>query len=109
MRPTTFQLPLRTRQILLTGATGVLGGHLLKETLEKTDSVIHCLVRGDNAAHARTRLLRSLSTYDPEGRLSDAFRERARIHTGDVTQPRLGLAPRDYEELAVELALVTPE
>ncbi len=46
-------------RILLTGATGFLGGYLLKELLRQTDAQVSCLVRADNEDAARARLPKS--------------------------------------------------
>lgn len=86
--------------ILLTGATGVLGAHLLKELLETTRSTIHCLVRAEHPGHAAQRLLSILRAYDPEGRLLEAFRARVRPVVGEVSQPLLGLDPVAYAAFA---------
>ena len=42
--------------VLLTGATGFLGGYLLKELVERTEMPIYCLTRSDGtlgAAHGQ--------------------------------------------------------
>jgi FlaA1/EpsC-like NDP-sugar epimerase len=41
------------RQVFLTGATGFLGAHLLRELLDRTDARIHALVRGRDLALQR--------------------------------------------------------
>ena len=39
--------------VLLTGATGFLGGYLLKELVERTEMPIYCLTRSDGTFGAR--------------------------------------------------------
>ena len=82
-----------TQQVLLTGATGYLGAHLLKALLTDTDAKVLCLVRdsGSGAAPGQ-RVRRSLERY----RLWDnAFSNRIRTVAGDLSRPGLGLtAPR---------------
>ncbi|RKS77900.1 male sterility protein [Motilibacter peucedani] len=46
---------------LLTGTTGLVGGAVALELLERTDDELYCLVRGADATSARQRLLASLS------------------------------------------------
>lgn len=72
------------RSVLLTGATGLLGSHLLEALLKHTDAEVVCLVRGEGETQARHRLLRVLEGYEiPLG-------APARVHViaGDL---RLGL------------------
>ena len=52
------------RNIFLTGATGVLGGYLLKTLLLSTDSKIYCLVRAKDTQHAFNRLKSILFVYE---------------------------------------------
>ena len=46
--------------VLLTGATGFLGGYLLKELVERTEMPIYCLTRSDGTFGARARLMDNL-------------------------------------------------
>ncbi|MFN4877800.1 MAG: amino acid adenylation domain-containing protein, partial [Aphanizomenon sp.] len=57
------QFTNQLQHILLTGATGFLGVHLLHELLEKTSANIHCLVRAENVSEARNKLKNKLSFY----------------------------------------------
>jgi len=47
----------RRRRVLLTGATGFVGVHLLERLLEEPDCFVVCTVRAADAARARLRLL----------------------------------------------------
>lgn len=85
------------RHVLLTGASGFLGAHLLRELLDRTDAVIHALVRGRDAAHAHDRLVEAQRRYGIHRPLPE---HRVRAVPGDLTEPRLGLREDDWEELA---------
>ena len=88
-------------RILLTGATGFLGRHILAALLDG-DAEVECLVRANGDAEARARLDRCLDEVDGfTGR-------RARLHviTGDLTQPRLGLTDATFAALADRTALL---
>ena len=70
--------------VLLTGATGYLGIHILRELIESDAENIYCLVRGKSQEAAEGRLRTLLFYY-----FSDAFKEqfgkRLHIVLGDVT------------------------
>ncbi len=85
--------------ILLTGATGVLGSHLLKELLASTDSDVFCVVRAETIEIARQRLHGFLRVYDPQDKLFPEFLARVTPVLGDVTHPTLGLDASTYAEL----------
>ena len=71
--------------VLLTGATGYLGIHVLHELIERDDvPVIWCLVRGENDEKAEHRL-KSLMFYYFNKNYSPLFGKRLRIVNGDVT------------------------
>ena len=80
----------RAGRVLLTGATGFLGAHLLGTLLEETDAEVLCLVRDRGSdGESQRRVRRSLERY----RLwDDTFDGRVHTVTGDLSQPSLGLA-----------------
>ena len=72
--------------VLLTGATGFLGIHILQELIERDDvPVIWCLVRGEDDEKAERRL-KSLMFYYFNKNYNQLFGNRLRIINGDVTQ-----------------------
>jgi amino acid adenylation domain-containing protein/thioester reductase-like protein len=85
------------RRVLLTGATGFLGVHLLDELLERTEAAVTCLVRGEDDSHARQRLAERWAWYFGER----AFpADRVEVVAGDVGAPALGLRPHRWQALA---------
>lgn len=82
--------------MLLTGATGSLGGQLCAELLLSTTATVYCLVRAGDSAAAAARLRRRLDALDerPDTEL------RLIAVAGDLEQPDLGLSPRAYDALA---------
>ncbi|WP_080297095.1 amino acid adenylation domain-containing protein [Burkholderia pseudomallei] len=88
----------RPAHVLLTGATGFVGVHLLAQLLATTEAVIHCVVRARDAHDAERRVADKLRTY----RLGVSERDRARIrcHAGDIAHDRLGMASADYDALS---------
>jgi thioester reductase-like protein len=87
------------KTVFLTGATGVLGGRILKELLQSTSSRIYCLARGKGAAHCRERVLSFLRVYDDEDALESEFLCRVVVLDGDVTRERLGLTEECFAQL----------
>jgi thioester reductase-like protein len=79
-------------RILLTGATGFIGVHLVDALLRSTSAVIHCLVRAEHAEAGMARLETAMRGYGLETRELAA---RVVLETGDLAAPRCGLrAPR---------------
>ena len=88
------------REVLLTGATGFLGVHLLAELLASTEARVHCLVRARDAQAGHQRLVEALQSHG----LWDA-RHAARIVAlpGDLGAPHLGLTPALHAQMAEQL------
>lgn len=85
---------LRPGGILLTGATGYLGSHILKKLLEYGNEEIYCLIRGEEE-----RLIKVLNLYFQEG-FYEKYRERLHIMTGELAKERFALPKEQYEEMA---------
>ncbi|MGW1534660.1 thioester reductase domain-containing protein [Streptomyces aureus] len=93
--------PLPPRRILLTGATGFLGSHLLLDLLRHSDAHVYCLVRAESEEAATARLGEALKGH----RLpwSAEIRRRVTVLPGDIRRPRLGLSDEVWNGLAHEL------
>jgi amino acid adenylation domain-containing protein/thioester reductase-like protein len=87
--------------ILLTGATGFLGSHLLRALVSRTDARIHCLVRAVDEHQAMLRLHAAQARYQ----LGD-LPDRVVAVVGDLGQPLLGLPAEDFERYAETTDLV---
>jgi thioester reductase-like protein/FkbH-like protein len=81
--------------VLLTGATGFLGIHLIEALLARTHARIHCLVRARSTADAGDRIARRLASLSPGLDLS-----RIVPVVGDLSADELGLDRADYARLA---------
>jgi amino acid adenylation domain-containing protein/thioester reductase-like protein len=85
-----------TSRVLLTGATGFVGAHLLHDLLTQTAADVYCLVRASSARGALDRVARNLAEY----RLwQDGFAGRVHPVPGDLGRPRLGLDADVYQQL----------
>jgi thioester reductase-like protein len=92
--------PSSCQRVLLTGATGFLGRHVLRELLARDLEVI-CLIRAQGESEAQVRLEQTLRA----GRTDPRAWSRARAVGGDTTRPRLGLGAR-YDVLAASVDAV---
>ncbi len=72
--------------VLLTGATGYLGIHMLHELLQQEKGVIYCVLRGKRDLTPEKRL-RTLFFYYFNGIDEEVFDKRIRIIGGDLTDP----------------------
>ena len=83
----TFQRGARQQlgRVLLTGATGYLGMHVLRELIDSDASQIYCMVRGKNQEGAERRL-RTLLYYYFNDEFADLFGTRLHVIVGDVTR-----------------------
>ncbi len=70
--------------VLLTGATGYLGIHILRELIDSDAENIYCLVRGKNLEAAEGRLRAMLFYYFSDS-FKSLFGNRLHIVLGDVT------------------------
>jgi len=71
--------------VLLTGATGYLGIHVLRELIDSDAKTITCLVRGNDQASAEHRL-KNLLFYYFEQSFKELIGTRLFVVNGDVTQ-----------------------
>ncbi|MCX7746300.1 MAG: amino acid adenylation domain-containing protein [Clostridia bacterium] len=91
--------------VLLTGATGFLGVHILKQLLETTKAAIYCLVRGENQGASEKRLLELIRFYF--GNLYDGqLGKRIYVIRGDISLEGLGISEQEYKELGSKVDLV---
>ncbi|MET9486897.1 amino acid adenylation domain-containing protein [Nocardia sp. NPDC006630] len=83
--------------VLLTGATGFLGAHLLHELLTSTGARVWCLVRARDDQAALQRITESLEQFGlPTGQVSG----RVSALAADLSAPQLGLSAAQFDQLA---------
>ncbi|MBD2813322.1 thioester reductase domain-containing protein [Xenorhabdus sp. Flor] len=89
--------------VLLTGATGYLGLHLLEQLLKQTSAQVICLCRAADEKHARDRIKAGFVNYQ-----IDVGNELDRVDfvIGDLGQPRFGLLPETWEKLAQDVDVI---
>lgn len=89
--------PSTWTNVLLTGATGFLGSHIIHDVLMDDTTDLYCIVRADSDQQAQDRIIDSLKKWEvtiPEEKVN-------RIHAlaGDVSKDYFGLTKEMYEQL----------
>ncbi|MGN0347154.1 MAG: AMP-binding protein [Lachnospiraceae bacterium] len=90
-----LQYDIVPKYILLTGATGYLGAHILRELLRHNMNVV-CLVR------SRERLVATLKNYFPKEWKTFEYKTVA----GDIEREHLGLDDEKWDKLARKVDMV---
>jgi thioester reductase-like protein len=86
-------------RVLVTGATGFLGAHLVHTLMTETAVDVCCLVRAGDGESA-SRVHRNLQRY---GLWSASFANRIDVVNADLAVPRLGLSSCEYARLAEDV------
>lgn len=89
------------RSILITGASGFIGGYLCQRIMTSSEATIYGLVRAKDLEAGRKKLLRQLKRV---GGVDDTTRIVPIL--GDLAQVNLGLPEAQYQELASEIDLI---
>ncbi|MEC0230608.1 non-ribosomal peptide synthetase family protein [Paenibacillus alba] len=85
--------------IVLTGATGYLGSHILYELLKKSSAQVIALIRHSPGQSAYSRLQDVMLTYFGDS-LLELMKERVQVIEGDLSTPGLGLSTQDWERIS---------
>lgn len=95
------------KSVILTGATGFLGIHILAELLNNTSLVdkIYCLVRPKYQQNINERLIGILHFYFNDT-YDDLFNKHVICINSDMTKDSLGLSAEDYDLLKNKANLV---
>ncbi len=90
--------------ILLTGATGFLGIHILHDIIKNTNANVYCLIRDKENTDAKTRLINKLKFYFNDEML-EYMDNRISVIKGDITKERLGLEEEQYKSIGYKIDL----
>jgi thioester reductase-like protein len=93
----------RAETILVTGATGFLGAFVTRELLERTQAHVLCLVRANDRASGKARLLANFQRYELA---LDGVDDRIDVVCGNVARPLLGIDEHTYGQLAERIEAV---
>ena len=96
--------PGQFRNVLLTGATGLVGRFVLHELLSlHPDLTVHCLVRADDPDHGHRRLREAMQHAEI---WDEAYAPRIRAVVGDISRERFGLDAQGFAELCQQIDAV---
>jgi thioester reductase-like protein/non-ribosomal peptide synthase protein (TIGR01720 family) len=84
--------------ILLTGAAGFMGAHMVPELLDNTNAVLYLPVRGETREKAEERLKKRWSFYFGND-FFDAHKDRIVIIKADLGHRQLGVDKEQYDKL----------
>ena len=93
------------KNVLLTGCTGFLGIHLLRDLLDK-DCTIYCLVRSSSVENAKKRIISMFNFYFKDKYTEEFLFNKIKVIVGDITYKNLGFSDEQYETLGNTLDLV---
>ena len=88
--------------ILLTGASGFLGAHLLHALYHATTAKIYCLVRETHDLSATSRINSNLAKYQ----FNLTCDERIIPLAGDLSLPKLGLSNTQFSDLTNQIDMI---
>ena len=88
--------------VLLTGANGFIGVHVLYELLYNTSSKIHCFVRGDNLNHSIERLDNNFNFYFGLS-IKPFLGNRLEIYNGHIVEDNFKLSQKVVDFLAKDV------
>lgn len=84
-------------EVLITGATGLLGGHLIRAVLEADPAArVRGLVRARDEAAGLARIRTAMRGY---GSWSDDYEGRITALPGDLAEPALGIEPAVWDRV----------
>lgn len=91
--------------VLLTGSTGFLGMHILRELINTSKADVYCLIRGKSEIEVKSRFTKLLDFYF-DGEMRDLIEKRIFVVSGDVTIDYFGLSFEEYEKLGNSISSI---
>ena len=86
------------RNILLTGATGYLGIHILEEFIKEEKGKVYCIIRKEPGLSTSRKLIQKLNYYFGD-RYTDLINNRIIIVQGDICKTNFGLQDEELLEI----------
>ena len=93
------------KNILITGTTGFLGVHVLKEFLEKEQGKAYCIVRSKYGINVKEKIKKNLHFYFGNG-YDKLIDDRIIIVKSNITEENLGLEEKQIKEIFEDISIV---
>ena len=95
------------KNILVTGATGYLGVHIVQYLVANRASTVFAIVRGKDVADATRRVRDKIDYYfGKEFWVNAGIDDRLVVLCGELHQPQLGLSTADYGRLCSDVEAI---
>ena len=91
--------------ILITGATGFLGAHVLSQFLECEKGIAYCLIRPEHGLTLENKLIKKLHFYFGN-KYDELIGSRIIIVNGDIIKNNFGMTIQDIESIANNISCV---
>jgi amino acid adenylation domain-containing protein len=102
--------PNLVNTVLLTGATGFLGTHILFDLLNSTDSIVYCLLhkKPEKDPEINLEIRRIGENFKKLGlkNLAEQFAHRIKYLFGDIAKEKFWLNPDEYRNLAKKVTSI---
>ena len=86
------------KNILLFGATGFLGIHILHSILQNSSAHIYCIIREKDNLNSISRFYNKFEFYFGKEEL-EKYKDRITTVTGNILKDKFGLSTENYDEL----------
>ncbi|MGN1299484.1 MAG: amino acid adenylation domain-containing protein [Candidatus Scatovivens sp.] len=91
--------------ILLTGATGFFGIHILESFIKNEKGNVYCIIRNETGLTAKLKLQQKLHYYF-DNKYDNLIGKRIFAITGDITKPGFGLEQEELLKLSNNIDIV---
>ena len=96
----------KIKNVLLIGATGFLGAHILEQLILENATKIYCIVRAKSYLEPQERLKKNVEFYFGD-KYNDLFGKKIIVIDGDITDGMLGQKDEgQYEDLSRNIDIV---
>ncbi|MDZ3952380.1 amino acid adenylation domain-containing protein [Bacillus thuringiensis] len=93
------------RCVLLTGATGFLGSHILEQLLTIPDTIVYCLVRKQEKTSIENKIQEKMEFYFGE-KIVGEMNQRVYVIEGDLSKEHVGFTKEIQKQVLQEIDMI---